>query len=94
MWPAAAWSAGTVATAPAAKVVMAGAGLRINVAVVVVVLALPSEPPAESVETGKLTRVPPWPVVIDNGSWMRSGWPPAIKLFPLAVFSSSVPVGL
>lgn len=95
IWAAEAWSVGTVATAgaKAGEVVMGGAGLSMNV-VVEVVLALPSEPAADSEDMGMLTSVPVWPLVIDNGSWMRSGWPPAIKLPPLAVFSTSVPMGL
>lgn len=89
-----AWSAGTVATAgaEAGEVVIAGAGLSIKVAVEVVVLDLPSELAADKEETGMLTSVPAWPLAIDKGSWMRSGWPAAIRLLPEAVFSSRVPV--
>lgn len=94
IWPVEAWSAGTVATAgaQAGEVVVAGAGLSIKVAVGVVVLALLSELAADKEETGMLTSVPAWPLVIDKGSWMRSGWPAAMMLLPVAVFSSRVPV--
>lgn len=94
IWPVEAWSAGTVATADteAGEVAVEGAGLSINVAVGVVVLALLSELAAVREETGMLTSVPAWPLVIDKGSWMRSGWPAAIMLLPEAVFSSRVPV--
>lgn len=94
--PVEACSAGTVATtgAEAAAVVVTGAGLRIKVAVEVVVLALLSELAADKEETGMLTSVPAWPLAIAKGSWIRSGWPVAIMLLPGAVFSSRVPVGL
>lgn len=72
---------------------MAGAGLSIKVAVVVV-LDLFSVLAADKEETGMLTSVPGWPLAIDKGSWMSSGWPVAIMLLPGAVFSSRVPVGL
>lgn len=96
IWAVEACSAETVATAGAetAAVVMGGAALRIKVAVEAVVLALVSELAADNEETGMLTSVPAWPLVIDKGSWMRSGWPVAIMLLPGAVFSSRVPVGL
>lgn len=96
IWPVEAWSAETVAAvgAEAGAVVMAGAGLSIKVAVEAVVLVLLSEPAADKEETGMLTSVPAWPLVIDKGSWMRSGWPVVIMLLPGAVFSSRVPVGL
>lgn len=89
-------SAGTVATTgvEAAAVVVTGAGLRIKVVVEAVVLALLSELAADKEETGMLTSVPAWPLAIDKGSWIRSGWPVAIMLLPGAVFSSRVPVGL
>lgn len=96
IWPVEAWSAGTVAAAgaEAGAVVMAGAGLSIKVAVEAAVLALFSELAADKEETGMLTSVPAWPLAIDKGSWMRSGWPVATTLLPVAVFSSRVPVGL
>ncbi len=83
-----------MATLGPEAVVMAGAGLSMKVAVEAVVLALLSELAADKEETGMLTSVPAWPLVIDKGSWMRSGWPVAIMLLPGAVFSSRVPVGL
>lgn len=79
------------AGAEAVAVVVAGAGLSINVAVEAVVLALFSELAADKEETGMLTNVPAWPFT-DKGSWMRSGWPVAIMPLPGAVFSRSVPV--
>lgn len=93
IWPLEPWRAGTVAAAgaEAVTVVVAGAGLRINVAVEAVVLALLSELAADKEETGMLTSVPAWPFT-DKGSWMRSGWPVATMLLPGAVFSRSVPV--
>lgn len=96
IWPVEAWSAGTVATAGAEgdEVVVAGAGFSIKVVVEAVVLALLSELAADKEETGMLTSVPAWPLAIDKGSWMRSGWPPAPMTLPGAVFSSRVPVGL
>lgn len=91
-----AWSAETVAAvgAETGAVVMAGAGFRIKVAVEEVVLALLREPAADKEETGMLTSVPGWPLAIDKGSWMSSGWPGAIMPLPGAAFSSRVPVGL
>lgn len=80
--------------AEAGAVVIAGAGLRIKVVVEAVVLALLSELAVDKDETGMLTSVPAWPLVIDKGSWMSSGWPVVIMLLPGAVFSSRVPVGL
>lgn len=93
--PVEAWNEGTVATVgpEAEEVVIAEAGLSIKVVVVVVVLALLWDVAADREETGMLTSIPPWPLVIDKGSWMRSGWPAAIMLLPLGVFSS-VPVEL
>lgn len=96
IWPEEACSAETVAAvgADAVAVVVMGAGLRINVVVVAVVLPLPRELAADKDETGMLTSVPPWPLVTDKGSWMRSGWPVAIMLLPDAVFNRRVPIGL
>lgn len=82
------------AGAEADEVVVAGAGLSIKVVVEAVVLALVSELAADKEETGMLTSVPGWPLAIDKGSWIRSGWPAATMLLPGAVFSSRVPVGL
>lgn len=81
------------AGAEAGAVVVIGAGLSIKVVVEAVVLALFSELAADKEETGMLTSVPAWPFT-DKGSWMRRGWPVATMLLPVAVFSSSVPVGL
>lgn len=75
------------AGAEAGAVVMAEAGLSIKVAVDDVVLAL-SELAADKEETGILTSVPAYPLAIDKGSWMSSGWPVVIMLLPEAVFSS------
>lgn len=96
IWPGEAWSAGAVATAgvEADEVVVTGAGLSIKVVVEAVVLALLSELAAGKEETGMLTSVPGWPLAIDKGSWISSGWPAATMLLPEAVFSSRVPVGL
>lgn len=80
-----------MATAGAEAVVVAGAGLSINVAVEAVVLDLFSELAADKEETGMLTSVPAWPFT-DKGNWMRSGWPGAIMLLPGAVFRRRVPV--
>lgn len=65
--------------------VVVGAGFSIKVveAVVFVLLRLP--------RLGMLTT---WPLVIDIGRWMSSGWPVATMPLPGAVFSSRVPVGL
>lgn len=52
------WSVGTVADGKAEEVVVAGAGLSINVVVGAVVLALLREVTAEREETGMLTSVP------------------------------------
>lgn len=82
------------AGAEAGAVVVVGAGLSINVAVEAVVLVLLRDVAADKEETGMLTSVPAWPLVIDIGSWMRSGWPVATMLLPGAVFSNRVPVGL
>lgn len=82
------------AGAEAGAVVVTGAVLSINVAVDAVVLVLLSELAADKEETGMLTRAPGWPLAIDKGSWMRSGWPGATMLLPGAVFNSRVPVGL
>lgn len=79
------------AGAEAVAVVVAGAGLSINVAVEAVVLDLFSELAADKEETGMLTSVPAWPFT-DKGNWMRSGWPGAIMLLPGAVFRRRVPV--
>lgn len=73
---------------------MAGAGFSIKVVVEAVVLALLSELAVDKEETGMLTSVPAWPLVIDKGSWMSSGWPVAIMPLPGAVFSSRVPGGV
>lgn len=78
----------------AGAVVMAGAGFSIKVVVEAVVFALLSELAVDKEETGMLTSVPAWPLVIDKGNWMSSGWPVVIMLLPGAVFSSRVPVGL
>lgn len=88
--------AGTVAAAgaEAAAVVVAAAGLSIKVAVDAVVLALLRELAADKDDTGMLTSVPVWPLVMDKGSWIRSGCPVATMPLPGAVFSSRVPVGL
>lgn len=83
-----------MAAAETGAVVIAGPGLSIKVAVEVVVLDLFSVLAADKEETGMLTSVPGWPLAIDKGSWMSSGWPVAIMLLPGAVFSSRVPVGL
>lgn len=84
-----AWRAGIGTEEEATEVVQEGAGLRMNVAVGVVHLALLREVTAEKVETGMLTSVPGCPLVIDKGTWMRSGGPWE------AVFNSRwVPVGL
>lgn len=81
------------AGAGADAVVVAGAGFSIKVVVVAVVLALLRELAADREETGMLTSVPGWPFM-DNGSWMRSGWPVVTMPLPEVVFSSRVPVGL
>lgn len=82
----------TAVGAEAVAVVVIGAGLSIKVAVVVLVLVLQREVAADK-ETGMLTKVPVWPLVMDKGSWMRRGWPEVIMPLPGAVFSSKVPVG-
>lgn len=95
IWPVEACIAGAVAAAgtETGAVVMAGAGLSMKVAVEVV-LTLLSELAADKDETGMLTSVPAWPLAIDKGSWISSGWPVVIMLLPEAVFRSRVPVGL
>lgn len=82
------------AGAETGAVVVVGAGLSIKVAVEAVVLALLSELAADKEDTGMLTSVPAWPLAIDKGSWMRSGWPVATMPLPVAVFSNKVPWGL
>lgn len=71
-------------------VLAAGEGLRMKVVVDGVVLALFREVAAAKEETGKLTRVPVWPLT-DRGSWMTSGWPAVTMPLPGVVFSTRVP---